>query len=318
MGSGVHLTQHPPLMVEKKPDGSSCNNSFECKSLICNENICGKHETPPVPENPTPVIPSNVKLVRTYERCYFVNAWEYGDWPYVDCFECPIKDTVVNSDPDDINSPSFKLYGNNCGIELAPLHWSLHFSGEGMWFYFTSSENLNTINACFSPGVHLTEHVGEKAEAKERFIRKNLHAERKIFSKKNWYQQDRKERRSRKNNVGGNHLVKESASSKNLHVVRKHFSGNNMYLHDRKERFFRKNFVGDRSAGKESFLSKNSHGEKKDFLDKNFYKQDRKERVFRKSSVGDKSKGKGSLSRTNLHGERKDFIDKNHYQQERK
>merc|ERR1719445_2267343 len=129
----------------------------------------------------------------------------------------------------------------------------------------------------------ISELQSETAEAKERFIRKNLHAERKIFSKKNWYQQDRKDRRSRKNNVGGNHLVKESASSKNLHAVRKHFSGNNMYQQDRKERRSRKNNVGGNHPVKESASSKNLHAVRKHFSGNNMYLHDRKERFFRKN-----------------------------------
>jgi len=468
--SGVRLTQHPPHMdmVEKNPDGSTCQNPFECRSSICVDNICGKHNPPPViekkndgstcqnpsecissictdnicggkvttqaPVNPTPTIPSNVELVRSDGPCYFVQAREYGDWPNVDCFECPIRDTVENFEPGDIDSPSVKLYGNNCGIELAPLHWSAFWSGEGFWFYFTSSKNLNTINTCFAPGVHLTEnqvttpppvnpiavipynvelvrsdgpcylvqareygdwpnvdcfecpirdtvenfepgdidspsvkiygnncrielaplhwsafwsgegflfyftssknlntintcfapgvhlteHVGDKANAKDRFIRKNLHGERKKKSLKTSYQQDEKKNRFRKNIVDKNHVMKETASSKNLHVERRDFLYKNFHKQERKGWDFRKDLAGDKPEWKESYPRKDWHGERKDFSHNNWLQQDREERVFRKNSVGYKPERKESLSRKDWHDERKDFLNRNNYHHERK
>jgi len=62
---------------------------------------------------------------------------------------CTINKTLKKNN----GSSSIVLYGDDCGIELRPVSWS----NAGFRFIFTTSESLANVNACFTPGVLLTE-----------------------------------------------------------------------------------------------------------------------------------------------------------------
>jgi len=127
---------------------------FESEESLSDINNCFKPESE-LKETTTwstkTIIPDDVELLRSDGACVFQKA--NPNWGTPDRFYCPIENTTGNGSPSGYDHPSMVVYGEDCGIELRPVHWSY----AGTQFYFTSLENLMSVNECFAPGILLTE-----------------------------------------------------------------------------------------------------------------------------------------------------------------
>eukprot|EP00548_Thalassiothrix_antarctica_P009548 CAMPEP_0194158756 /NCGR_PEP_ID=MMETSP0152-20130528/77447_1 /TAXON_ID=1049557 /ORGANISM="Thalassiothrix antarctica, Strain L6-D1" /LENGTH=1354 /DNA_ID=CAMNT_0038868245 /DNA_START=102 /DNA_END=4166 /DNA_ORIENTATION=+ len=96
-------------------------------------------------------IPEDVVLQRDENLCTF----EAGNPSRPDRFRCTIHPTTKTGLPGGYGNDPVLIAGvDNCVIEIRPIHWAYNQEG----FYFESTEDLTSINACFEIGTVLTDH----------------------------------------------------------------------------------------------------------------------------------------------------------------
>ena len=95
------------------------------------------------------VVPRDVVLLRNSSPCIF----QRNPSNHPDRFKCMLQSTAVSSDPGTYGNEEVALRGEDgCVIMIQPVTWAWG----GNAFIFQSSEDLSTINGCFSPGTLIT------------------------------------------------------------------------------------------------------------------------------------------------------------------
>merc|ERR1711862_973260 len=95
------------------------------------------------------IIPNDVILLRDNTPCIF----QSNPINHPDRFKCMIKPTVVSNEPGSYGNDIVVLMGKDgCLLAIQPVTWAW----DGNAFIFESSENLDTVNACFNSGTLIT------------------------------------------------------------------------------------------------------------------------------------------------------------------
>ena len=135
----------------KKKCKKECQKVWKVeKSAINSENKVNKKECKKLPKE-QPVIPRDVILARADSSCVF----QHNPSNHPDRFKCLLQPTTRSDKPGGHGNDDVALQGEDgCVIIVQPVTWAYR----GNLFIFESTEELDTINACFAANTRIIEH----------------------------------------------------------------------------------------------------------------------------------------------------------------